>query len=330
MKASWSRVTQRLRADNRLAIMTLFGTVVVISVTPFAIYRLLAGQWLHGLLNSLVVVAFVTATLYAWQSGRIDRAIILVAITTTLGCAGASVLAGTAGLQWMYPMVLGNFLMVRRYLATALSAGGIVIAVVWTPSLVTPLDIASFVVPALVVSLLAYIFASRTDLQTEVLATAAYLDPLTGAFNRRGLTREIDATMRRAASASSPLLLAIIDLDHFKTVNDRHGHGAGDAVLVEVARCLRSVLRSRDHVSRLGGEEFALVLPDVDADRGRLICEKVRLAIESVVVNDTIAVTASIGATAWRVGETSDAWMARADKAMYCAKAGGRNQVVVA
>lgn len=328
-RSVYAGVAHRLRVDYRLAILTLFGVVVMATVTPFGIYRLLAGQWLHGILDALIVLSFGLVTAYAWRSGRVDRAGMFVALTNSVGCALVSVLAGTAGLQWMYPMVLGNFLLVRRDLAALLSGGALLFGVVGTRALTTTLEVATFVVPTLVVCMLTYIFASRSELQAHQLATAANVDPLTGTRNRRGLARELDVAMENAARGGHPLALAIVDVDHFKAVNDRFGHPAGDAVLVELARLLRDSVRSGDLVFRLGGEEFALLLPGADGPRAAAICEKFRLRVAGIAVAPGVVVTASMGAAQWRPGEPAGTWMGRADAAMYRAKSGGRDRVVL-
>jgi len=152
-------------------------------------------------------------------------------------------------------------------------------------------------------------------------------DPLTGLGNRRKLTEFFKALGDTQAS------LLIIDVDYFKRINDRFGHDAGDEVLVALAQILGSNVRVTDLLVRLGGEEFAAVLPDVGADHAFAIAETLRTAIESDTINTDkgeIRVTASIGLASRKQGEAISHWIGRCDKALYEAKGGGRNQTWVA
>ncbi|MBW3550859.1 MAG: GGDEF domain-containing protein, partial [Proteobacteria bacterium] len=118
-------------------------------------------------------------------------------------------------------------------------------------------------------------------------------------------------------------------LDHFKAINDGFGHEAGDAVLVQFSDLVRSSTRKGDRFFRLGGEEFALLLPGADIDALRDITEHLRASVERAVRCDDRPVTISIGATPLAAGESASSWLSRADSAMYLAKGEGRNRVVV-
>jgi two-component system, cell cycle response regulator len=153
-------------------------------------------------------------------------------------------------------------------------------------------------------------------------------DPLTGLANRRHfhtvLSREIDV----AARSGEPALLLLLDIDHFKKVNDTYGHHAGDLVLQAIANCLASCVRPMDTVARYGGEEFAVILPSCLASFGRIVAE--RMAIPVSPVQD-IKVTVSIGgsfAPIW-IRSTPALWVERADALLYKAKDEGRDRVFI-
>lgn len=160
----------------------------------------------------------------------------------------------------------------------------------------------------------------------------ARTDPLTGAFNRRAF---YDYAARHDVARQrnpSPCCVAVIDLDHFKVVNDRYGHEMGDAVLRRTVQVLTARLRAIDTVARWGGEEFTLLLPDCDIKAAAKLCNELRLAIEAEALDTPQGVlrwTASIGGAAWIDGEALDPALARADQGVYAAKAQGRNRVVV-
>jgi diguanylate cyclase (GGDEF)-like protein len=160
------------------------------------------------------------------------------------------------------------------------------------------------------------------------------VDPLTSVWNRAGLDTILTRELEASAMRGSPLSLAMVDLDHFKAVNDKFGHGVGDTVLSEVARRLRVAARPVDSVARFGGEEFVVILPGCGADDARTVAERLRsrLADHPVVVGQSLQldVTASIGIATAEPGEPPSVLLTRADVALYDAKRGGRDRVVVA
>ena len=160
-------------------------------------------------------------------------------------------------------------------------------------------------------------------------------DPLTGLPNRRHVHGVLERELDRVARSGEAALLLMLDIDHFKQVNDCHGHLAGDIVLQSVARTLESCVRPMDTVSRYGGEEFAIVLPACQFGFGRVVAERVRRAIESTPVyvspSLTLNVTVSIGgafALQW-IRSTTALWTDRADAELYKAKLSGRNRVSI-
>ena len=171
-------------------------------------------------------------------------------------------------------------------------------------------------------------------LRTSELQKLALTDSQTRAYNRRYLLPRLHQEMERAQRSGEPLSLLLIDLDHFKRVNDRHGHAAGDAVLAAFADRVRGCVRAIDVMFRRGGEEFVLLMPATDEHHARVVAERVRsrLADEPLHVRRGLLLqqTASIGVATWDGRESPDALEERADLAMYEAKRRGRNRVVVA
>lgn len=160
-------------------------------------------------------------------------------------------------------------------------------------------------------------------------------DPLTDVSNRRHLNQKLEEEYLRARRYDRPLSLGMLDLDHFKRLNDTFGHQAGDLALVEVAKIIKSTLRCHDLVARYGGEEFAMLLPETPADRAILAFERVRAGIERAEIKfdgARLPVTASLGVASFPhqlVSKPSD-FITLADAALYDAKRSGRNRVVAA
>jgi len=169
----------------------------------------------------------------------------------------------------------------------------------------------------------------------QKLELLAYRDPLTGIANRRSFLDEAAKQIARAERIGAPVAVGIIDLDHFKLINDRHGHQVGDGVLVEVANCLVRFFRSEDVFARFGGEEFAFCLvlsdePAQAADIGERLRTRIAAGKMSGLDSGDISVTASIGIAArWTQGDSVLSLMQEADEALYEAKRGGRNLVAV-
>ena len=158
-------------------------------------------------------------------------------------------------------------------------------------------------------------------------------DGLTGLPNRRDFNERMAEECRRAQRFDEALCIAMVDIDHFKRVNDTHGHAAGDQVLIDVARRLRTALRSGDLVARLGGEEFAVLLPHATASEAAILCERLRQAVdESPILIDAksvkVDVTISVGFTLYGPPESIGAALSRADARLYAAKSIGRNCVM--
>ncbi|GAB4252184.1 MAG: hypothetical protein Kow00109_27800 [Acidobacteriota bacterium] len=168
------------------------------------------------------------------------------------------------------------------------------------------------------------------------LTELAVTDPLTGVPNRRSFDLHLEGELKRARRYGEHVSVAVLDLDHFKNINDTFGHTFGDLVLREVAQQCRRLCRETDLFARYGGEEFALVLPHTPKERGVALLERIRKTIEEMTVEDptlgySAKVTLSVGVACFpEDGEDPETLVAEADEALYRAKAGGRNRVAVA
>jgi two-component system cell cycle response regulator len=174
----------------------------------------------------------------------------------------------------------------------------------------------------------------RMVLLFEEIQCAATTDPLTGIMNRRALLPAVDVEQSRSERHGYPMALLMMDVDHFKSINDEHGHAVGDQVLAALGRLLAQYARKTDIVGRWGGEEFVMVLAGANEAGARIAGERIRGAVEKMAVLDEkgrrVPVTISIGIACLEVNDKVEVLVERADHAMYEAKASGRNRVVVA
>jgi diguanylate cyclase len=164
--------------------------------------------------------------------------------------------------------------------------------------------------------------------EIEAHISRSLTDPLTGLPNRREFNERLEERMGTWSRRQEVFALVLVDVDHFKKLNDQHGHLAGDLVLSTLADCLRKAIRREDAIARFGGEEFAILLPNTSLPQATLVAEKIRDAVARILVNHNgqrIAITVSSGSATIQPNEPIESLIQRADTALYAAKAAGRN-----
>lgn len=174
------------------------------------------------------------------------------------------------------------------------------------------------------------IFPLRNAIWYQRALQAAKIDTLTGANNRAAMDEMLEREVDLAHRHQSAMSLLILDLDHFKQINDNYGHTTGDDVLRECVECTNQALRKTDMLFRFGGEEFVIILPGVNATGAALAAERLRSIIEKHVFNSrqgSVPVTISVGSASLTMQDTAKTMIERADKALYSAKSTGRNRV---
>jgi diguanylate cyclase (GGDEF)-like protein len=193
------------------------------------------------------------------------------------------------------------------------------------------------VVTMLIVTAVVRTLVAQNERTLDRLAAEARIDPLTGVLNRRGFEERMAAELERAAREQAPVAVVLIDLDHFKEINDRHGHETGDRVLRWLGAALQEQVRGIDIVARTGGEEFIVVLPGQALEAAHAFAERVRVGLgeedaravrRMLGIDDAIELTASAGVAAAVAPPDGEALIAAADHAMYRAKRAGRDRVV--
>ena len=265
-----------------------------------------------------VMTAFVTWAI--WLTGRLESPLLnsylLVIITSALALGKVTTLLELALIGACF-VVLGGYANVE-HLFSLKHAGGL---------------FAQFA-PFVLVAYITTMFSSDIRYGLNKTRMLAETDELTGALNRRGFAIVAGRLHGQARRYSRPLTVLAIDCDNLKQVNDAHGHPAGDALLTGLVRTILEQLRHTDVLARIGGDEFAVLLPETPAKGAFDVAEWIRAAIAEapvLIAKGRIATSVSIGlATYPEDGQTIDALMAHADRAMYAAKQGGRNRVVAA
>jgi diguanylate cyclase (GGDEF)-like protein len=238
---------------------------------------------------------------------------------------------GFYGALWAYPAVLFCYFVLPRRTANigsfVLSVLAAVMAYIYVPG--GPEITIRFVVTlALTIVIVNIILNIVGQLQKELTAQAL-TDPLTGAFNRRQMDQSFAEAIERNHRTGAPVTMLVIDIDHFKKVNDDFGHHVGDKVLKDMVTLIRNRTRKLDRLFRMGGEEFVLLLPDTRANAAMKQAEALRKLLSESRLIEQRPVTISIGVAEYWAEQTQEAWMQAADDALYAAKNAGRNTVVL-
>lgn len=171
---------------------------------------------------------------------------------------------------------------------------------------------------------------SMLENQNHFFEHQSYTDQLTGFHNRRYLEKIISDEISRHARYNHPMSMILLDIDHFKKINDQHGHPKGDQVLIELTKMISEQSRSCDISIRMGGEEFMVLMPETDLQGAHGLAERIRTKIESLAQPVVCSYTVSLGVSEMNLDETFDTWYARTDNALYLAKQQGRNRSVLA
>lgn len=325
---------KRLRNDFQLSIITLMGIIGVGGITPYAFYRLLNGNLMVGIADTVIVFSTLVAVIYAWRTGDTEKPGLYLAAVFSVGATLIAINLGVNGLFWIYPLILFNFFMVspgKAIAASLLVLAGLVGHALWTPGSVfeSHYQMVSFLVTNAMAGVLTFIFAYRTRTQREQLQLLAIQDPLTGARNRRAMNEELKIAVSSKRRHGRSYGVLAMDLDHFKQINDLYGHQAGDQVLIDYVKLMKACSRQEDRLFRFGGEEFLLLLPDTDAQGLEAAAQNLLKTVRDHLRGPGGPVTVSIGGALLNAEEPWDHWLRNADQCLYQAKKEGRNRAII-
>ncbi len=319
------------RRDFRLDIIVLLGSITGVTIAVFGIYRWLSGQGLLAMMDFGIVACVLAPVVYAWRTGDSLRAGAVLCVLNSLACLTACVLVGHAALTWIYLVLLTNFFIANRWVAVSANLV-ILVGVQLIPDFFHDgFHAISVAVSVLLITGFSYIFAKRTQGDRARLEKLAAMDALTGVPNRRSMERALADAVDAFQSSGRRYGLVVLDLDHFKEVNDLYGHAAGDAAIADLASILRFEMRRNDQVFRFGGEEFVALLELESSADLESATERLRKAVRGGLRGPGGRITISLGAAMLREHEkTWHDWFSRADTALYRAKSNGRDSYVIA
>jgi diguanylate cyclase len=322
----------------------LIGTVFFLVLTLINLFYF--GAYQLVLLDSSGFV--ITLAIYAWfrRSANVNLAAWAFAVMATgLVSLFVVMVGGSAhSLMWATLIPPFTFFLVGRQWGTLLSAlvFSLCIAVVYQ-QVQTQLEVTFGtgallnVIEVAIAHLLIFRFYERSRSvayqqlagKTEQMRQMAETDKLTGLYNRDKLDATLTGLLPDITQSNEPVTLMLLDIDHFKQINDEFGHLTGDKVLTRLAELLRSQMRNQDFIARWGGEEFVVLLPDTLLEQGAELAERLRVYIAAQSIEGH-NLTISIGVAQHQQNESTEALLDRADKALYQAKHQGRNRVITA
>jgi diguanylate cyclase (GGDEF)-like protein len=311
-------------------IMYTLAIAAVVFLVPFSVNAFVQGNpgLGVGILCGVLVLGVDAVAIYLEKSPPIPMILLLVPMTIATGISLK--VQGFWGALWCYPTVLLFTFALTRRMANVCS----VLLLLGISSLVyyyigLAYTIRFFMTLTLTIILANIVLSIIGDLHRRLMAQAT-VDPLTGAFNRRHMERCVGEAIERQRRTTAPASVLLIDIDHFKRINDQLGHAKGDSVLTAIVLLIRRRARKLDLLFRIGGEEFMLLLPDTREADADALAGQLCASIAGSPLLEGQQVTASIGVSELRAAESLDSWMKRADDAMYAAKKAGRNRVVCA
>jgi diguanylate cyclase (GGDEF)-like protein len=300
-----------------------------LGVLPFAIKRYMQQEWTSAIIDTIIVTGFVALGTYVYRTRRVRAASIAIAFICMSGVISTVYVNGPVQIYWIFPALMAMFYLVQPREAVV----GAAITVATLLPAVLPANNAhetgTIFTTILVTSAFAFAFSLITSRQREQLLVLATKDPLTGAGNRRALEAKLSEVVNAFRRSGTVASLVLIDLDHFKEVNDAHGHAVGDQILKRVTEILDLRIRVTDSLYRIGGEEFVVVLSGANLDRAVYLAEQLRTLVDANELVPDHAVTISLGVAELKKGENGNDWLHRADEALYRAKDAGRNSTSI-
>ncbi len=327
--ASFKKINEDALLPYRNRIIYSLAIASFVIFTPFVIYNFFQGR---QALELFLVMFMLILAIDAWAIYRGKRPPIPLwtLVFPVVGGFALTIMAEHyVGLTWSYPVVLLFFFILPRRTALVASAA-VILTIALLMGFNVELKYTTRVVATLsLIAIFTNVFVGIIESLHQKLLMQTITDPLTEAFNRRHMQSVLTRALSRRDRGAPPQALLMIDIDHFKRVNDQHGHATGDKVLKHIADIISHRMRLTDNLYRAGGEEFILYLPDTPAEGAQIIAEALCKQIGATPFNDDVQVTVSIGVSMLNAQDRVDSWLKRSDDALYQAKAAGRNRVVI-
>lgn len=321
--------TIRRTNEEYMLLAIAFGGAI--AIFPFSVARLIQGEWLVGIVDLTLVIGMIVLGALVYITHKVKFVSLTLTIFVLTGMTLLIYVKGPELIYWAYPTLIGVYFILAPRLAMYLI---LLTILAITPALINKIEmitLITIVMTLAVNNIFVYLFATRMHKHAQELSFLVRRDPLTGAGNRRALDEKMEELIALNKRTNQHASLIILDIDHFKNVNDIYGHLIGDHVLFKLTGLIKSRIRATDGLYRYGGEEFVVVLVGARLSEAKGIAEELRLSIESnKLIDDKKVVTISQGVAEFIEGESAASCLDRCDQALYQAKESGRNKVCAA
>ena len=288
------------------------------------------GQMLLAAIDSAIVIGVIGIGLHVLLTRQVRITGILLTVFYMCGMVAAVYASDAALIYWAFPTTTAAYFLVKPREAAFISLVALIALQPIMIGSITSVEQVGILVALTINNIFSYAVARNMQLNARELAQQATRDSLTGAGNRRLFDEKVLELIAMQDRDKTPTSLVILDIDNFKTINDRFGHIRGDEVLINLAGILRERLRKGDGLYRLGGEEFAIVANRADRAMALSLAEELRGLVETSDLVPAMQVTISLGVAECDTADDAGTWFEKADSALYQAKNRGRNQTCIA
>lgn len=327
IKAKWLSDAHHLPVQD--FVTKYFGMFLVAVLIPFGIYDVIQGRYEIALadLCAIIIIVIDYICIQIYHRNLLPRTVLIFGLCLVIWYVTYK--EGSIGIYWSYPFITSIYFFQPH--RTAIVINVIYLLGMFPLVMRTVSDFEAYrVMMTLVLNgFVAFVFSFIVDKQRQSLAKQAITDVLTSAFNRRYLQARINELVMERNRYGHQLSLILIDIDNFKTINDKHGHEYGDKVLCDLVQTVRTRIRQTDQIFRQGGDEFVVLLPNTGITETKSIAEDILKLLVERDSEQKIPITLSCGIGEHSEGELIEAWLHRCDLAMYQAKQQGRNRIVL-
>lgn len=299
-----------------------------LGITPFAIYRLIKAQWLHAIIDFGVLLVVAGIFIYVLRTGQVRIPSRILSLAYLSGVVAINYVVSPSLIYWAYPTMAAIYFLLKPVEGLVINS---IALCALLPALISghsTLEMSGLLITLILNNSFAFLYARFSQQHQHMLARMATVDALTGVGNRALFVEDISHSIAEKQRFDTELSLIMMDLDHFKQINDKHGHLTGDAVLINLMDLCRERIRGIDRIYRIGGEEFAILVVGVGIDGACFLAEDIRNMVSNSRP-EGIQVTVSLGVARCSATDNVESLMGAADKALYRAKSQGRDQVCV-
>lgn len=323
-----ARVKRRLREDFRFVTIVRFSVVSAVVLSGIVIYRFAFGYFREGMIDALMLLGVLLVLLHTLRTGETQRSGRLFATMAAAAAFASSMMFGVTGLFWGYVVLWINFLLATPRFALLLNLLLLTALGLQHSLFESVLHQVTFILTGGLVILFGSLFRRQLAIYQVNLERLALHDPLTRTGNRRAMRRKLIDLTESTHESGKNATIVLLDIDHFKQINDRFGHDVGDRLLMRFAELIHAQIRKQDQLFRFGGEEFVVVLNGLTPENADATARRIHSQVSGVLEVEGEPIRFSAGLAHLERGENWTDWLYRADQAMYHAKQAGRNRVI--